>query len=428
MIKSSGQPGYRVRYRPGEVRSTRRGRRSPGFQDFFVGITRAAYWAGLGVLLVYAAYQSWVLFWETSYFRVQEVGIAGNQVLQKQDILKLTKIELGSHFFRYQPESIRQSLLAHPRILSVKVEQATPKTINIQVVENRPVAKTIIDSTLQEVGEDGRILGAADTVSTTLPLLLGLPEVHRDTGGVRRVAPEVFNQIPSWLAALKGSLLADFESIDFHNPFRVEVKWRGMRVFVSEPQDVKEMGPVEATLHDAERRRVCVQTMDLRFRMLVVKYGSTPAAPVTSPTTWTEVAQAPMPETTPAPPIEPAAALATPATTELALTSHPAVQAAATTTGTTLEPDTTAMFSPDELRALEAAPPTVPATAEMASKPAFEPQTPDADPEEAPDPAYIYNPPEVLEDEEASRPAPRRARERPPVRTAPDLEAVEDGN
>ncbi|MBI3889968.1 MAG: FtsQ-type POTRA domain-containing protein, partial [Candidatus Wallbacteria bacterium] len=111
MSKGVGQPGYRVRFRPGEVRPSRRGRRIRGFQELFVGVTRAAYWVGLTLLLLYALYQSYFLIYETSYLRLENVLVSGNQVLTKQEILGLTGIELGSHFFKYKPKEIKTVLL-----------------------------------------------------------------------------------------------------------------------------------------------------------------------------------------------------------------------------------------------------------------------------------------------------------------------------
>lgn len=424
MSKGVGQPGHRVRYRPGEVRTSRRGRRIRGVQELFVGITRTAYWTGLALLVSYALYQSYVLIYETSYLRLENVLVMGNSVLQKADIVSMTGIELGSHFFKYRPKEIRAVLLQHPRVREASVEQLSPKTLAIQIVENRAAFRTIVSDQVLEVGEDGRILGAAATAATTLPLLLGLPEDKPDERGNRRIAPEVFAQIPSWLSALKGSFLADFESVDFQKPFRVEVRWRGRRVHLGEPADIHEMeSHARATLADAQRRRVGIGQMDLRFHMLVVKYESTPA---TTTGTWTTelAALAPLPLATGPTAIATVAEAATAASTELVpLTAHPDVLAAALPADSSTGPQvtTTATFDDQELMALAADPSS---SVPPESKPAFDSSD---ESEEAPDPAYIYNPPAVPRDDDEEAAAPGRSgrphADRPRSRRSPSEES-----
>ncbi len=386
MIRGAGNPVHKVRYRPGEVRAPRRGKRVRGARQFFVGITRTAYWAGLSILIVYAIYQSYVLFFETDWFKIEEVEVRGNQVLQQQQILSLSRIELGSHFLRYKPEDIRGRILAHPRILESRVSQVSPRKIRIEVVENRPVVNILVEGDLYEVGEDGSILGPANPATTLLPLVVGLPMTAPDEmTGAPRVDPEAFAVIPAWLQALQKSFLSNFDHIDFTNPYRVEVHWSGVRILMSEPTDVLNMSNTALrTLQDAVDRNIGIYTMDLRFRTLVVKYSSEPR---TGLTTWAIMAAAPPPVTEAASPT-PVATVLSPGDV---LTSHPAVLAAASSQTPEFEAQS-ARFTDEELAALEAA--SVPA-ADLgeAAKPAFVEADEVAEWDVAPDSAYIYNPP-----------------------------------
>lgn len=111
---------------------------------------------------------------QCNYFKTETIAIAGGQRLTPDQILKTADIEKGVNLVSLNLKTIREKLLAHPWIAEADIRRTFPKTIDIRIREQEPVA--VIDFGKQFlVNRSGLIFKEAAVSETTgLPVLTGI--------------------------------------------------------------------------------------------------------------------------------------------------------------------------------------------------------------------------------------------------------------
>ncbi len=100
-----------------------------------------------------------VLFFQSSYSKVQTIFVTGTERLMGQDIIAQSGIELGNQILLVRESNVRELLLNNPLIKEVELEINFPGKITIHIEEYRTVAYYYHDqSKLYPVMENGYVL------------------------------------------------------------------------------------------------------------------------------------------------------------------------------------------------------------------------------------------------------------------------------
>ena len=107
---------------------------------------RAAAWCGrmllLATLIGVACWGVWLALrkglLENEEFRLREIVLNDNPVLDESRLFEVTGIESDASLFELSPALIRERLLARPEILSAKVTREFPGRLHIEVAPRRP--------------------------------------------------------------------------------------------------------------------------------------------------------------------------------------------------------------------------------------------------------------------------------------------------
>lgn len=93
-----------------------------------------------------------VLFFRSSFSKISEVQISGNQLVQMDQILTASKLHVGDQFFGTSKGTIRDRILTNRAIEDVEVHLKFPGVIDIQVKEFPTVAYQISAANKQILG------------------------------------------------------------------------------------------------------------------------------------------------------------------------------------------------------------------------------------------------------------------------------------
>ncbi|MBI4862003.1 MAG: FtsQ-type POTRA domain-containing protein [Candidatus Riflebacteria bacterium] len=235
----------------------------------------------LACLLICAGYQSHYIFFKALYFRIREIGVHGNQALSQREIVRLSGLELGDLFFKYNYAKVKERILSNPRVEDARVVVKSPNAIEIQIKERSPSFRLVNGRESYEVDHFGRILGTQQTVKR-LPTVSGA-NPQKGAGGLQLESTQKA-LLALWVPILEKSPLKDYASINISSPYRVEVRWKDWLVYLADPtlfdRNVELMA---RALQEATDRAKVVNVIDLRFSNLVLKLSDASAAPAGDP-------------------------------------------------------------------------------------------------------------------------------------------------
>ncbi len=80
---------------------------------------------------------NWAL--KSSYFRIQQIRVEGNLLLDQDEILRVAQVAKGENIFRFDGSGIEAKLEANPLVKRVKLLKRPPHLIEIKVVEKAPL-------------------------------------------------------------------------------------------------------------------------------------------------------------------------------------------------------------------------------------------------------------------------------------------------
>lgn len=232
----------------------------------------------LAALLICAGYQSYYIFFKALYFRIRDIQVQGNKALSQREIVRLSGMELGDLFFKYNYEKVRKRIMSNPRIDDARIVIRSPNAVEIQLKERTPYFRMVDGKTVYEVDRQGTVLGAKESVAD-LPALKGA--ILRPGPGGPQLDFSQVQLLAQWVEILARSPLKTFTELDIAMPHRLVIRWKDQLVLAADPTTFeKNAGLLERALGEAVDRGKAVNTLDLRFSNLVLKLAdATPANP-----------------------------------------------------------------------------------------------------------------------------------------------------
>lgn len=95
-------------------------------------------------------------------FAIREIRIEGISRLQRDEVLRIGGVVLGSNVFEMPPEDVRVRLERHPWIADASVRRRLPGTLELDVRERRAAAVLVVDRSYL-VGEDATVFKSLET-------------------------------------------------------------------------------------------------------------------------------------------------------------------------------------------------------------------------------------------------------------------------
>lgn len=111
--------------------------------------------------------QQFYNFTASNGFILENLVIAGQNNLKRQQVVNAIKASRGTPLFAVNLNNIKTKIKANPWVRSVSVARHLPKTIYINIIEKQPVALWQVKKTLYLIDHEGEIISevASETIS-----------------------------------------------------------------------------------------------------------------------------------------------------------------------------------------------------------------------------------------------------------------------
>lgn len=130
----------------------------------------------------------------TDVFAVQRITATGAEQVTEEQLASITSLAIGKSLLSFSSEEVEEAFLTLPYVESVQVVRSFPNTLEIKLVEYRPVARLrASDGQTWLVSDGGTVIeGDATEMPSELPLVVPVAPVHVTAG----------DQLPASIAAV----------------------------------------------------------------------------------------------------------------------------------------------------------------------------------------------------------------------------------
>lgn len=140
-------------------------RRSP--RRLLKGLAFLAICGGLMAIVVYSP-----------LFTLQRLNVTGNNYLKADDIMQIAHVHRGEPLYQLETAAVTQHLLQDLRIESASVHRRLPDTLEITIVERRPIATVACDLGYVDFDRQGKAIACYKGLKNmAIPVITGV-SVH----------------------------------------------------------------------------------------------------------------------------------------------------------------------------------------------------------------------------------------------------------
>lgn len=183
--------------------------------------------------------------WFSSLLAVEQVEVAGTDVLSEQEVRAAASVPMGDPVARIDLEAVRARVEALSVVRSADVTRAWPDGVRVEVEERVAVAVVRIGSTLRGMDADGVVFRDYKDTPADLPRVDALSGVTSDA--LREGAAVV--------AALPAGLAADVDHVEVGTVDQIRLLLRdGREVVWGSAEDSEQKSRVLEILLDQEGR------------------------------------------------------------------------------------------------------------------------------------------------------------------------------
>lgn len=104
-----------------------------------------------------------IYFFNSDYFKVKRVNIYGARHISKGNIDKARGMFIGKNIFRIPIRDVKGIFLSSPWVKDVKIYRDWPDSVNVKVIERKPIASITDGIQYFLVSDDGVVLEVTDT-------------------------------------------------------------------------------------------------------------------------------------------------------------------------------------------------------------------------------------------------------------------------
>lgn len=107
-------------------------------------------------------------------FNLAQINVKGNVNTEKENITKMSQLDLGSNIFTVKTKKVKKNIEEIPYIKSVAVKRKLPNQIELKVTERTEVIQVKGDSLFYKVDADGILIDETDIVEPNRAIVFGL--------------------------------------------------------------------------------------------------------------------------------------------------------------------------------------------------------------------------------------------------------------
>ena len=132
---------------------------------------RAWLWILSGLMVGLTAFSN---YWKSN-LRVKEIIVEGTKVVEKNEVMQISQVKLGTLLYDVDLTQVQRNVLSHLYVKEASVERNIPSSIKISVVERLPLTLVNADE-IRYLDEDGFVLPHSISKAVfDLPVLSGVP-------------------------------------------------------------------------------------------------------------------------------------------------------------------------------------------------------------------------------------------------------------
>ena len=113
-----------------------------------------------------------VFLLRSSIFNIKEVRVENNNKITKEEIVKLSTLEVGINMFKYSNKTIENLIKCNPYIENVKVKRAINGVITLNITERKPTYMLKFANAYVDINNQGYMLELSET-PLELPIIIG---------------------------------------------------------------------------------------------------------------------------------------------------------------------------------------------------------------------------------------------------------------
>ncbi|WP_050607652.1 cell division protein FtsQ/DivIB [Clostridium niameyense] len=100
-----------------------------------------------------------------SYFNIQNINVQGNKNITSNDIINISRVNLGDNIFYTNSKTVEENVLLNPYIEEVKIKKVIPNKINIIVKEREATFYTKVGKKYLIISQNGCVLEKRNNIS-----------------------------------------------------------------------------------------------------------------------------------------------------------------------------------------------------------------------------------------------------------------------
>lgn len=114
-------------------------------------------------------------FIHSPVFNLKHINVTGNSLLDEEKIISLSQLNSGQNIMKIKKDEIIDLISVHPFVKEVQIRRQFPNTLEIQIIERKPVGLLVCPDGFIQVSEEGYFLSLIrDIGDYNLPVLSGI--------------------------------------------------------------------------------------------------------------------------------------------------------------------------------------------------------------------------------------------------------------
>jgi cell division protein FtsQ len=215
------------------------------------------------------------IFINTENFTVKDIKIFGQNVLNKEAIIKSANIELDKNIFTYNIGQIENKLKKNPYIKSVNVKRKLPNKLGFNIVEIRETAIIPYMGSFAYIDNNGIILKIDDEITNnSIPIINGINLKDAIIGekldsGDKKLSSNIISLLND---CSKNDIGSEIEKIQINNKKDITIYTkRGIIVDFGEIENMNyKFSSLNQVLTDLQTKGINSGTVDLSYNKYAI--------------------------------------------------------------------------------------------------------------------------------------------------------------
>jgi len=209
-------------------------------------------------------------FIHSPVFNIKYINVSGTNVLEEEYVLSLSQVRTGQNIMKIKKEEIIKRISVHPFVKDVQVKRRLPNTLEIEIIERKPVGLLVCQDGFIQVSEEGYFLSLVHDIGDyTLPVISGVsldelpgPGQLINNAGLK-VALQIIKESPA-------SLLENIVELNIKNENHIlAYTLEGIEIRLGSMDNISEkLTDLEQIIEDFKKNGIDgekIEYLDLRF-------------------------------------------------------------------------------------------------------------------------------------------------------------------